>query len=226
MTRYSIPAPPLLSKGYSLGEEIANSITHGLGALLSVAGLTLLLTYAALQDDIWRIVSFSIYGGSMILLFMMSTLYHSFQHEKVKTVFKMLDHCAIYLLIAGTYTPFLLVTLRGPLGWAMFALIWLLALAGIMFKLVFKHRFKKLSVATYVLMGWLALFVGRELTQVLSSGGMAWLIAGGLAYTLGVIFYIWKKLPYNHAIWHVFVLGGSLCHYTAIFFYVLPASLT
>ena len=222
MTDYSIPPPDIIKKGYSLGEEIANSITHGLGALLSVAGLTLLVTYAALQGDVWRIVSFSIYGGSMILLFLMSTLYHSFQHEKVKRVFKMLDHCAIYLLIAGTYTPFLLVTLRGTLGWVMFALIWTLALAGISFKLVFQHRFKKLSVATYILMGWLALFVGHELTRILSSGGMAWLVAGGLAYTLGVIFYVRKSMPYSHAIWHVFVLAGSLCHYIAIFFYVLP----
>lgn len=225
MTHHSIPKAALLNKGYSLGEEIANSITHGFGAMLSVAGLTLLVTHAAQQNDVWRIVSFSIYGGTMILLFLMSTLYHSFQHEKVKQVFKMLDHCAIYLLIAGTYTPFLLVTLRGTMGWILFAVIWLLALLGIIFKLAFRHRFKKLSLVTYVTMGWLALLVGQELTRSLSAGGMAWLIAGGLAYTLGVIFYVWKKLPYNHAIWHLFVLAGSLCHYTAIFFYVLPASI-
>ena len=216
------PKPPMLNRAYSLGEEIANSVTHGIGAMLSVAGLTLLVTYAAIQGDAWRVVSFSIYGGSMILLFLMSTLYHSFQNEKVKQVFKLLDHCAIYLLIAGTYTPFLLVTLRGTTGWILFAIIWLLAFTGIIFKLAFRHRFKKLSLLTYVAMGWLALFVGQELTQSLSAGGMAWLVAGGLAYTLGVIFYVWKKLPYNHAIWHLFVLAGSLCHYTTIFVYVLP----
>ncbi|UYM17345.1 PAQR family membrane homeostasis protein TrhA [Endozoicomonas euniceicola] len=216
--------PPMLNRAYSLGEEIANSVTHGIGAMLSVAGLTLLVTYAAIQGDTWRVVSFSIYGGSMILLFLMSTLYHSFQNKKVKQVFKLLDHCAIYLLIAGTYTPFLLVTLRGTTGWILFAIIWLLAFTGIIFKLAFRHRFKKLSLLTYVAMGWLALFVGQELTQRLSAGGMAWLIAGGLAYTLGVIFYVWKKLPYNHAIWHLFVLAGSLCHYTTIFVYVLPDS--
>ena len=216
--------PLMLNRAYSLGEEIANSVTHGIGAMLSVAGLTLLVTYAAIQGDAWRIVSFSIYGGSMILLFLMSTLYHSFQNKKVKQVFKLLDHCAIYLLIAGTYTPFLLVTLRGTTGWILFAIIWLLAFTGIIFKLAFRHRFKKLSLLTYVAMGWLALFVGQELTQRLSAEGMAWLIAGGLAYTLGVIFYVWKKLPYNHAIWHLFVLAGSLCHYTTIFVYVLPDS--
>lgn len=214
----------MLNRAYSLGEEIANSVTHGIGAMLSVAGLTLLVTYAAIQGDAWRVVSFSIYGGSMILLFLMSTLYHSFQNEKVKQVFKLLDHCAIYLLIAGTYTPFLLVTLRGTTGWILFAIIWLLAFTGIIFKLAFRNRFKKLSLLTYVAMGWLALFVGQELTRSLSAGGMAWLIAGGLAYTLGVLFYVWKKLPYNHAIWHLFVLAGSLCHYTTIFVYVLPDS--
>ena len=214
----------MFNRAYSLGEEIANSVTHGIGAMLSVAGLTLLVTYAAIQGDVWRVVSFSIYGGSMILLFLMSTLYHSFQNDKVKKVFKLLDHCAIYLLIAGTYTPFLLVTLRGTTGWILFVIIWLLAVTGIIFKLLFRHRFKKLSLLTYVAMGWLALFVGQELTQRLSAGGMAWLIAGGLAYTLGVIFYVWKKLPYNHAIWHLFVLAGSICHYTTIFVYVLPES--
>ncbi|MET4693254.1 PAQR family membrane homeostasis protein TrhA [Endozoicomonas lisbonensis] len=224
MNRYPLPKPPMLNRAYSLGEEIANSVTHGIGAMLSVAGLTLLVTYAAIQGDAWRVVSFSIYGGSMILLFLMSTLYHSFQNEKVKQVFKLLDHCAIYLLIAGTYTPFLLVTLRGTTGWILFAIIWLLAFTGIIFKLAFRNRFKKLSLLTYVAMGWLALFVGQELTRSLSAGGMAWLIAGGLAYTLGVLFYVWKKLPYNHAIWHLFVLAGSLCHYTTIFVYVLPDS--
>ena len=224
MTHRSLATTVMQKNSYSLGEEIANSITHGLGALLSVAGLTLLVTFAAQQGDVWRVVSFSIYGATMILLFLMSTLYHSFQQEKVKQVFKLLDHCSIYLLIAGTYTPFLLVTLRGTLGWVLFATIWLLALSGIIFKLAFKHRFKKLSLVTYVFMGWLVVFAGQELARSLSAGGMAWLLAGGLAYTLGIIFYVWKKLPYNHAIWHLFVLVGSLCHYTAIFFYVLPAT--
>ena len=167
MTGRKLPGKALLEQGYSIAEEVANSITHGLGAMLSVAGLTLLVAYAAHQDDIWRVVSFSVYGTSLILLFLASTLYHSFQHAKVKQVFKLLDHCAIYLLIAGTYTPFLLVTLRGSTGWVLFSVIWLLALLGIIFKVMFRHRFKKLSVATYIIMGWLAILAGRELASTL-----------------------------------------------------------
>ncbi len=224
MTGLTSPGKTILEKGYSLAEEIANSITHGLGALLSVAGLTLLVTYAAWQNDVWRVVSFSVYGSTLILLFLASTLYHSFQHSHTKRVFKLLDHCAIYLLIAGTYTPFLLVSMRGTTGWILFTIIWLLALFGIVFKLMFKHRFKKLSIATYILMGWLVVIASKELAANLSMGGMAWVIAGGLTYTLGVIFYVWKKLPFNHAIWHLFVLGGSICHFFAIYLYVLPPS--
>ncbi|MFK0572642.1 PAQR family membrane homeostasis protein TrhA [Endozoicomonas sp.] len=212
----------LISRSYSLAEEIANSITHGLGALLSVAGLTLLVTYAAHQADVWRIVSFSIYGATMVLLFMASTLYHSFQHPKTKRIFKILDHCSIYLLIAGTYTPFLLVSMRSVTGWILFAVIWTLAVLGVIFKVVFGSRYKKLSVSTYVLMGWLVLVASGELADNLSTGGIYWLVAGGLLYTLGVIFYLWKKLPFNHAIWHLFVLGGSACHFFSVLFYVLP----
>ncbi|WP_252178177.1 hemolysin III family protein [Endozoicomonas sp. 4G] len=209
---------------YSLAEEIANSITHGLGTLFSVAGLTLLVAYAAEQHDVWRIVSFSIYGATLVLLFLSSTLYHSLQHEKTRKVFKLLDHCSIYLLIAGTYTPFLLVSMRGTLGWTMFAIIWLLAVAGIVFKVWFGSRFKKFSVATYILMGWLVVLASKELASKISLDGIYWLVAGGLSYTLGAVFYLWKKLPFNHAIWHVFVLGGSVCHFFAVFFHVLPAS--
>ena len=214
----------VLEKGYSLAEEIANSITHGLGALLSVAGLTLLVTFAAQQNDAWRVVSFSVYGATLTLLFLASTLYHSFQNAKVKQVFKLLDHCAIYLLIAGTYTPFLLVTLRDSVGWMLFSIIWTLALLGIVFKVMFRHRFKKLSVATYVIMGWLVIVASQELAKALPGNALAWLIAGGLVYTAGVVFYLWKRLPFNHAIWHLFVLGGSLCHFFAIFFHVLPGT--
>ncbi|KEQ18219.1 PAQR family membrane homeostasis protein TrhA [Endozoicomonas numazuensis] len=211
-----------MARSYSLAEEIANSITHGLGALLSVAGLTLLVVYAAQQQDVWRIVSFSIYGATLVLLFLSSTLYHSFQHEKTKKVFKLMDHCSIYLLIAGTYTPFLLVSMRGTVGWIMFAIIWILAITGIVFKVWFGPRFKKLSVATYILMGWLVLFASKELASQISMEGIYWLVAGGLSYTLGAVFYLWKQLPFNHAIWHVFVLGGSVCHFFAVLLYVLP----
>ncbi|MGB1272167.1 MAG: PAQR family membrane homeostasis protein TrhA [Endozoicomonas sp.] len=218
-----IPAgDPMAPRSYSLAEEIANSITHGLGALLSVAGLTLLVTFATFQADVWRIVSFSIYGASLILLFLSSTLYHSFQHPGTKRIFKLLDHCSIYLLIAGTYTPFLLVSMRGTTGWVLFAVIWTLAVAGVIFKLVLGPQYRKLSLFTYVLMGWLVLFASRELSANVTSGGIAWLVAGGILYTSGVVFYLWKALPFNHAIWHLFVLGGSACHFFAVLLYVLP----
>lgn len=211
-----------VSGNYSLAEEIANSITHGLGALLSVAGLTLLVTFAAHQSDVWRVVSFSIYGASMIVLFLASTLYHSFQHPGAKKVFKILDHCSIYLLIAGTYTPFLLVSMRNMTGWILFAIVWTLAALGIIFKVVFGSKYKKISVSTYILMGWLVLVASGDLADNLSTGGIYWLVAGGLLYTLGVIFYLWHKLPFNHAIWHLFVLAGSACHFFSVLFHVLP----
>ncbi|MDD7804642.1 MAG: hemolysin III family protein [Endozoicomonas sp. (ex Botrylloides leachii)] len=224
----STSTPPhnrVFSHNFCLAEEIANSITHGLGALLSVAGLTLLITCAISQNDPWRIISFSIYGTTLILLFIASTLYHSFQHSHTKRIFKLLDHCAIYLLIAGTYTPFLLVTMRNTTGWVLFTIIWLLALFGIIFKLICIERFKKLSVVTYILMGWLIVVASKQLTEKLPSGGINWVVAGGVVYTLGVIFYLWNRLPFNHAIWHLFVLGGSICHFFAIYFYVLPNNL-
>ena len=212
----------LLNNSYSPAEEIANSVTHGLGALLSVAALTLLVTFAAYQADVWRVVSFSIYGSTMILLFLASTLYHSLQHPKTKNVFKILDHCSIYLLIAGTYTPFLLVSMRGTTGWVLFAVIWTLAIMGIIIKVLLGSKYKKLSVSTYILMGWLVLVASRELTDSISVRGIYWLLAGGLLYTFGTLFYLWKRLPFNHAIWHLFVLGGCACHFFAVLFHVLP----
>ncbi len=208
---------------YSLGEEIANGITHGLGAGLSVAGLTLLVVLAALYGDVWRVVSFSIYGSTLIILYLASTLYHSFQHPRVKRVFRIIDHASIYLLIAGTYTPFLLVSMRGAWGWTLLVVIWGLALLGIGFKVLFTHHFQKLSTLAYVLMGWLCVIALKEALVSIPPGGLIWLAVGGVVYTVGVVFYVWKKLPYNHAIWHLFVLGGSMCHYFAILFYLLPA---
>lgn len=218
----STPPPPLINHSYSPAEEIANSITHGLGALLSVAALTLLVTFAAHQADVWRVVSFSIYGTTMVLLFLASTLYHSLQHPKSKSVFKILDHCSIYLLIAGTYTPFLLVSIRGITGWILFTVIWTLAITGIVFKVRFGSKYKKLSIGTYILMGWLVLVASQELASSISASGIYWLLAGGLLYTFGTVFYLWKKLPFNHAIWHLFVLGGCACHFFAVLFHVLP----
>lgn len=203
-------------------EEVINSLTHGIGAVLSVVGLIVLLLVSADAGDPWRIVSFSVYGISMVALYLSSTLYHGFRDEKKRELFKLFDHCAIYLLIAGSYTPFLLVSIRGPVGWLLFALVWGLAVFGITLKIKYRHRFSVLRVATYVVMGWLALFAGNELTESMASGGFMLLLVGGLVYTVGVIFYVFHQIPYNHAIWHLFVLGGSTCHYFAIYYYVLP----
>ena len=209
-------------KSYSLGEEIANSVTHGVGAALSIAGLTLLVVLAALYGDAWRVVSFSVYGGTLTIMYLSSTLYHSFQNPRVKRIFQIADHGAIYLLIAGTYTPFLLVAMRGTWGWTLLAIVWGLALLGLGFKAFFLHRFRTLSVVSYVLMGWLSVIAWKEATARIPQGGLVWLGVGGLVYTIGIIFYAWRRLPYNHAIWHVFVLGGSVCHYFAVLLYLLP----
>lgn len=210
------------SAGYSLAEEIANSISHGIGCIFGIVGLILLLSQAMEANaGALTITSYSLYGGSMILLFLASTLYHAIRSPRAKFWLKKLDHCAIYLLIAGTYTPFLLVGLKSPLAHSLMVVIWSLALAGIVFKLVFIHRFKVLSLVTYLLMGWLSVIVIYQLTLKLASGGVWLLAAGGIIYTLGVIFYVAKRIPYNHAIWHGFVLGGSICHFLAIYLYVL-----
>ncbi|MCG3207446.1 MAG: hypothetical protein FOGNACKC_01046 [Anaerolineae bacterium] len=208
---------------YSLGEEIVHSITHGIGAGLSVAGLTLLVVLAVLYGNVYQIVSFSIYGATLVILYLASTLYHSFQQPRVKQVFKVIDHASIYLLIAGTYTPFLLVAIRGPWGWTLLVIVWGLALLGISLKTLFIHRFQKLSVLAYILLGWLSLVATKELLANMPVGGMIWLAVGGAVYTIGVIFYALKKVPYTHAVWHLFVLGGSICHYFAVLLYLAPA---
>jgi hemolysin III len=204
------------------GEEIANSITHGIGAGLSAVGLIVLVVLATSYGDVWRIVSFSIYGATLIILYLASTLYHSFRNKRVKKIFKILDHSTIFLLIAGTYTPFLLISLRGVWGWILFGVIWGLAVSGIVFKALFINRFRKLSVLIYILMGWLCVVAIKQMVVRIPLGGLIGLTAGGVLYTTGVIFYAWRKLKFSHAIWHLFVLGGSICHYFSIFFYLLP----
>lgn len=204
-------------------EELLNTLTHGLGAVLSILGLALLLLLTSGMNDGWRTLSVIVYGSSLILLYLASTCYHGSRTPHHKTLFKTLDHCAIYLLIAGSYTPFLLVTMRESLGWPMFALIWSLAALGITLKLVFRNRLKFLRVMTYLVMGWLVVFASAELQRQLPEGGIHLLVAGGLTYTAGVVFYVAHRIPYHHAIWHLFVLGGSVCHYLAIYHYVLPA---
>ncbi len=208
---------------YSLGEEIANSITHGIGAGLSIAGLTLLVALAVMNGNIYQIVSFSIYGATLIILYLASTLYHSFQQPRVKRVFRIIDHASIFLLIAGTYTPFLLVGIRGTTGWTLLVIVWGLAILGVGFKALFIHRFQKLSVLAYILMGWLSVVAVKEMLANIPLGGLIWLAAGGAIYTIGIIFYALKKYRYTHTVWHLFVLGGSICHYFAILLYLAPA---
>lgn len=208
--------PKRINNYYTLGEEIANSITHGIGALLSVAGLTILIVLASIYGDVRQIVSFAIYGASLIILYLASTLYHSFQHPPLKRILRIVDHSCIFILIAGTYTPFLLVGVRGVMGWTMLVVVWGIAILGIAFKTLFINRYERVSVLAYIGMGWLCVIVWQDMVANLSAQSLILLAAGGACYTGGVIFYALQKMPYNHAIWHLFVLGGSICHYFAI----------
>lgn len=201
---------------FTLGEEIANGITHGLGAVLSIAGLVVLVVLAALYGTVWHIVSFSIFGASLIILYTASTLYHSIQIPQVRPILRIIDHSAIFLLIAGTYTPFLLTELRGPWGWTLFGLVWGIALLGIFYKIFFIGKWEVISTLAYVGMGWLCVIAFKQMLATLPPHALAWLVAGGIVYTIGVLFYAIKKIPYNHAIWHLFVLGGSMCHFFAV----------
>lgn len=209
-------------KPYSLPEEIASSVTHGIGVLLALGALSVMVVYAALRGTAWHVVSCSVYGTTLVMLFAASTLYHSLPWPRAKAVMKVIDHSAIYLLIAGTYTPFLLVPLRGPWGWSLFGVIWGLALLGVMFKVFFAGRFKLFSTLVYVGMGWIVVVAIRPLCQNLPAGGLWWLVAGGILYTAGTIFYLGRRIPFNHAIWHAFVLAGSLCHFLSVMLYVIP----
>jgi hemolysin III len=203
-------------------EEIANAITHGIGLLLSIAGFVVLLVLAALHGTAWHIVACSIYGATLICLYAASTLYHAVISPRVKRALRIFDHSAIYLLISGTYTPFLLVSLRGPWGWSLLGVIWGLALAGVLFKFWFVERFAILSTVVYIAMGWLVVIAAKPVITHLSLTAIIWLLAGGLAYTGGVIFFAAKRIPYSHAIWHLFVLAGSICHYFAVLSTVIP----
>jgi len=202
--------------------EIANSVTHGIGTLMAMAGLVLLVVFAAIYGNAWHIVSFSIYGTTLVLLYLSSTLYHSAQEPRRKYILRIIDHSAIYLLIAGTYTPFMLVTLQGTRGWVMFGIIWFLALAGILYKMFFINRHVVISTLFYLAMGWMIMFSIGDLFRNLPQNGIILLGAGGLAYTLGMLFYAGRERLLMHAVWHLFVLGGSICHFFSILFYVLP----
>ncbi|MCK4621538.1 MAG: hemolysin III family protein [Desulfuromonadales bacterium] len=207
---------------YSFGEEIANSLTHGVGVLLSIGGLAVLVGFASLHGNAWHITSCSIFGSTLILLYTASTLYHGIPRPEVKRVLRVIDHSAIYLLIAGTYTPFTLVNLRGPWGWSLFGAIWGLALVGIILKTTMLGKISGISTIIYLIMGWVVVIAAKPMFSAIDSGGLLLLLLGGLAYSSGIIFYAWKKLPYHHAIWHLFVMAGSLLHFFAILFYVIP----
>jgi len=207
---------------YPRREEIANAITHGIGALLSLAGLVLLIVFSSTKGTAWHVVSFTIYGVSMLLLYLCSTLVHSFKEGKVKDLFEFLDHSSIYIYIAGTYTPFMLVAIRGPLGWSLFGIVWGIALLGVVFKAYFVKRFLFMSTFFYLIMGWLIVIAWGPLTAAVPEPGIVLLVAGGILYTLGTVFYVWRAFPYHHAIWHLFVLGGSITHFFAILMYLLP----
>lgn len=207
---------------YTRREEIANAITHGVGVLFSIAALVLLIVYSAKEGTTAHVVSFTIYGASMLLLYMSSTLLHSLHEGKAKDILEIIDHASIYVFIAGSYTPILLVVVQGTLGITLLSIVWSIALFGIIFKVFFTKRYLFLSTVIYLLMGWMIVFVFEPVIASLESNGIIMLVAGGLLYTLGTIFYMWRLFPYHHAVWHLFVVGGSVFHFFTIFFYVLP----
>ncbi len=219
--RPAVPLPP-----YKLGEEVASTITHGLGMLLALAGMPVLTMFALRDGHAADVAACAVFGFALVLCFAASTLYHAIPHQRLRHMLRALDHSAIFVLIAGTYTPFMAISLGGTLGWSMLAAIWAAAAAGIVVRLVLKGRRHGLVVACYLAMGWSAVFVLGPLIQSIARGGLILIIAGGLAYTVGVAFYRWRSLPYGHAIWHVFVLAGSASHFFAVLYYVLPPSAT
>ena len=205
-----------MTSAVSIREEIASALTHGLGAVAALAGSAVLITLASVYGDAWQLASAIVFGVALLLLYTASTLYHAIQHPIAKGRLKVFDHCAIYLLIAGTYTPFTLIGLRGPWGWGMFTAIWTLAVCGVIFKLFYTGRFKLLSTLIYIAMGWLVLVAIKPMLDSLDTWTLSWLLAGGLSYTLGTYFYHRESIPYSHAIWHLFVIGGSVCHFVSV----------
>ncbi len=203
--------------GYSLGEEIFNSISHGAGAALSIAGTVVLIVCSAIYSDAWAVVSASIYGASLIMLYTMSTLYHAITHKVAKRVFRVFDHNTIFFLIAGTYTPYTLVTLRGAFGWVLFGIIWAAAILGIVLTSINLEKYRRFSTVCYLIMGWVVVIAIKPMIDNLSTVALAFLFIGGAFYTLGTIFYVLKKYRYMHSIWHLFVIGGSVFHYFSVF---------
>lgn len=217
-----LPARGLEARAYTRGEEIANWLTHGMGLALSIVGLTMLIVFASLRGDAWHVVSFTVFGLSLLILYAASTIYHAVRSQRAKELFRRVDHAAIFLLIAGTYTPFLLTNLRGPWGWSMFGIVWGLCGAGAVFQLLSRNRYRVATTAAYLFAGWLIIVAVKPLVEQVPAGAVWLLLAGGLCYTVGVIFYLWQRLRYHHAVWHTFVLGGSCCHYLAAILFLLP----
>lgn len=207
---------------FSKGEEIANSVTHGIGILFSVTALVLLIVYSSLYGNAWHIVSFTLFGTTMVLLYTSSTLLHSLPEGKAKDVFEILDHSSIYFFIAGTYTPFLFVVVQGAAGWTLFGIVWVIAIGGTIFKIFFVKRFVFVSTLLYIVMGWLIIFTWGSLSVRLPDAGIALLVTGGILYTVGAIFYIWRWFKFHHALWHLFVLAGTILHFFCVIIYVLP----
>ncbi|RSK25831.1 hemolysin III family protein [Bacillus sp. HMF5848] len=207
---------------FSKGEEIANSITHGIGVLLSIAALVILIVSSSLYGTAWHVVSFTLFGLTMVLLYTSSTFVHALPHGKAKDIFEILDHSSIYFFIAGTYTPFMFIAVKGWLGWTLFGIVWGLAIAGTFFKSFFVKKYLFTSTALYVVMGWLIVFAWSPLSQNLPPNGMNLLVLGGVLYTVGAVFYVWRAFKYHHFIWHLFVLAGSTAHFFSVLLYLLP----
>lgn len=209
------------SKLQTRAEEIGNASTHAMGALLSLVGITFMIFFCSKQHDATKLISSVVFGITLFLMYLSSTIYHSVNDPKLKHLFRIIDHASIYLLIAGSYTPFMLVTLRGPWGWTLFTIIWSLAVFGVIFKMFFVHKFAVLSTVIYLMMGWLAIVAIKPIYHNLPWPGLECMVAGGLCYTVGVIFYVWERLKFSHMLWHLFVLAGSMFHFFAVLFYVV-----
>ena len=201
---------------FSKGEEVANAITHGIGALLSVAAMVILIVFASIHGTVWHIVGFALFGVTMLLLYICSTLVHSFPQGKAKDVFEIMDHASIYFFIAGTYTPFLFIAVKGTLGWTLFGIVWGFAIAGTVFRAFFVKRFLYVSTLLYIFLGWMIVFAWGPLSANVTFDGMIMLVMGGVFYSIGAIFYVWRGFRFHHAIWHIFVLGGSVFHFFAV----------
>ena len=210
---------------YSEAEELANRLTHCVAVLLSIVGLVILLVAASRTGDPYRIVSSAVFCSVLCIFYIISTLYHTFRNQRVRYIFRILDHAGIFLVIAASYTPFTLVSLRDGNGWALFGVVWGLAVVGVVFKTFMTHRLAFLAPVLYIALGWLIVVDLEGLLSMVPIKGVLWLFAGGLCYTVGIIFYAIDRIPYNHAIWHLFVVAGSLCHYLSILWYVVPLKL-